>query len=377
MNQTRATIHPIDYILERLCINLQISDSLYGSAEESYKAVGNWLAEKSDLAANKPAIYPQVSLKIGTTIKPIGNEEYDLDMICEFGNVNSMINPKELLNAVYQTIKSNSNYSDIAELKKRCVRINYKRQFHLDIVPAMPNTNDTGTCIFIPDKQENGGVGVWIPTNPKGYANWFEERCKIPRDILNKAAKLEHLPENEPFYDKPPLKRVVQLLKRWRNNVYKDIIEQAPVSIVLTTLAAEHYKNEINLSDAMTTILNSINERNKNGYYEVNNPTTSSPMELLSEKWKKNPECFNHFVIAFGSLTRMWNELKNDRGTVLENRLTLMFGNTDGLVKKAYMDYNNTITEMRKSESLSMSKSGILSTLGGGVKVRPNTFHGD
>jgi len=50
----------------------------------------------------------------------------------------------------------------MVKLKKRCVRIVYKDEFYLDILPACRDHGNGGTCIQVPDRE----LGNWTPSNP-------------------------------------------------------------------------------------------------------------------------------------------------------------------------------------------------------------------
>lgn len=76
----------------------------------------------------------------------------------------------------------------------------------------------------------------WSDSNPRGFRAWFVAR---PEDRFMEArAQVEPLPLPEQTDEKPPLKRVVQLLKRRPDIVFEGGESDAPRSIVLTTLSA-------------------------------------------------------------------------------------------------------------------------------------------
>ncbi|MBI5694990.1 MAG: nucleotidyltransferase [Nitrospirae bacterium] len=291
MSLTASANNQLDSLLEFICIELQLTDTQFKLAEDRYKAIGNCLSKPGNLlSVYSPEIYPQGSLKIGTPVKPVGRDEYDLDIVCEFTKLDPLTNrieAKSLLHAVWDILYSNEIYRDIIELKRRCVRINYKGDFHLDVLPACPNIIEGGTNIVIPDKSENGGHGAWKNSNPKGYAKWFETRATVSEVILKAA---EPLPFPVAVNRKPPLKLAVQLLKRWRDVFFNKYPSQiAPDSIVLTTLAAKAYKGEPHVTDAFSEIITQICEWIDNSPIPlyVTNPANDS--ELLSDKWIINP----------------------------------------------------------------------------------------
>jgi hypothetical protein len=67
-------------VLERLCQGLELTDSQFESAKARYDAVGRWLAGAEDRLIHTVLIYPQGSTAIGTTVKPIGRIEHDVDL---------------------------------------------------------------------------------------------------------------------------------------------------------------------------------------------------------------------------------------------------------------------------------------------------------
>src|SRR4051794_28668622 len=71
-------------LLDRICVELEITDAMFKLAEERYQSIAQYLDEdESPLRQFRPIIYPQGSINIGTTVKPIGDAEYDVDVICQ------------------------------------------------------------------------------------------------------------------------------------------------------------------------------------------------------------------------------------------------------------------------------------------------------
>src|SRR3984893_14811491 len=250
----------LDDLLRLVCEDLQLPSSRYDDAVNRYQAVCNWLeAEGSVVAIFNPTLYPQGSMKIGTTVKPFGRDEYDLDFVCEFRfAVNKLQSPLQLLKLLESRLREHEVYRSILEIKNRCVRLNYANEFHLDILPACPDPTVGGSCLFIPDRKSQ----AWKHSNPRGYADWFESRCELALKALIESrrlmAKAEPIPAQEATEEKAILKRVVQLLKRWRDVRYQREPKLAPISMVLTTMAAQAYGGERTVTEAMTSVLNNF-----------------------------------------------------------------------------------------------------------------------
>ncbi|MDH4338024.1 MAG: nucleotidyltransferase, partial [Candidatus Krumholzibacteria bacterium] len=243
----------LDALLSIICEELQLPTSEYDRAEEHYVAVGHWLdAEGSLLRSWKPVIYPQGSFRIGTTVKPLKEDEFDLDLVCELQLGEANIAPLSVLDMVERRLRDHGTYHNMIERKRRCVRLTYAHEFHLDILPARPDGQASGTRVRIPD----GDLSMWLPSDPRGYARWFEgqaERIKL--------ARVEPVPDQESVAEKSSLQRAVQLLKRWRDLAYQDNTDVAPRSIVLTTLAGECVVEATSTSAALREIIDGITIR--------------------------------------------------------------------------------------------------------------------
>jgi len=379
--------HQLDELLQRICRELQITKTQHEQAETSYMAVAKWLSDDKerfpDIDIN---IYPQGSLRIGTTVRPILQQEFDLDLVCELNlEWKKYENPIKILDLIEERLKEYDTYAPMVERKNRCVRLNYKRNFHMDILPACPVIlHDTGGCVKVPDRKEED----WKDSNPKGYANWFDEIASHYEPVfeystlLEKAAEIDKLPDVEPVEIKPPLKRAVQLIKRYRDVYFKDTPKEAPISIVLTTLAGRVYQGQGSVNETITGILEGIQEMvQKQQKIIVRNPMNE--LEILSERWDSEPKLYEHFLQFISEFCKKWkevNDLKHAGFIEVTDVLKQMFGEepiNKGLTKQAMFTQ-----EMRKRGKLGVTSAGILATTPVAaskeiVPLKRNTFYGD
>ena len=301
---------------EELSNSLDISESEYQSTVESYEAVGNWLADKSsELHPYKPNIYPQGSFLLGTMIKPShDDDELDIDLTCRLTGKKESWTQYNLKQVVGNRLKANKNYEE--KLKKpdgrRCWTIKYSdsRKFHLDILPSIVDKNyevilekaltkfgsvdKNELAIRITDQLTDNyktetNPDNWPKSNPFGFADWFNEQASLD---IRKAIILESRIEPVPTFikNKLPLQRVVQILKRHRDVLFKGDDEK-PISIIITTLAAKAYQKETNLLNALITIVNSMESLIEDRYDSnlgrtlkwVANPVNDE--ENFADKW--------------------------------------------------------------------------------------------
>lgn len=305
-------------LLRYLAEWLDISEYHYRQAEERYQSLGNWLGrDKSIVAKFAPRIYPQGSFRFGTIIKPVSNEEhYDIDLVCELAISKDQISQKELKEAVGYEIKGYAranNMNSPCKEGRRCWTLNYAEgaQFHMDSLPALPDGESFRLLLysngFSADRYTDRSIAItdntspnyaiiypfWPQSNPIGYAEWFKDRMKVQFEAsrMSLAERLRADVEEVPEYKvKTPLQRAIQILKRHRDIRFIKEPEKKPISIIITTLAARAYENEVNVLDALINILERMPNfiLRQDGVVWIPNPV--NPLENFADRWREQPE---------------------------------------------------------------------------------------
>lgn len=74
-----------ELILKEMIESLDLPESAYDRAIKRYEDLGEWFnRDESSLKDNEVHIFPQGSFMLGTTIRPLNEEEeYDLDLACK------------------------------------------------------------------------------------------------------------------------------------------------------------------------------------------------------------------------------------------------------------------------------------------------------
>jgi hypothetical protein len=374
LTNTETFASQVDDLLDQICESLQLTPTQYEAAKGHYEAVARWLgAEGSALAHLRPAIYPQGSLAIGTTVRPTKHTEYDLDLVCQLMKDWTTADAVAVLDLIEKRLRANAIYNPMVERKKRCIRLNYANEFHLDVLPGLPDLAAGGTCLRVPDRE----LKAWKASNPLGYAAWFKARAVFRRVMAEKFA-MAPLPAQEASSEKPPLKRIVQLLKRWRDLTYAGSPEgRAPISIVLTTLAGLHYDGSESISGGLSVILEGIVAAlPRDRRLVVLNPTNRQ--EDLSERWDKDPEAYREFVRGITDLRDKWREVVAMRGIPKVTRvLESLFG--EHPIREVLKAQGDRFMEFRAAGNLSVQPvSGLLVPAAAGIaRVKEHTFHGE
>lgn len=316
--------------LDKVAERLDIPPSKYQAAVKCYKAVGQWLegGEYQGCMRGELDIYPQGSFRLGTVVKPMRNTkegDYDIDLACELSIEKRHTSPCSIKTMVGNRLKEHGTYRKlITKEGKRCWTLEYAEEdgigFHLDVLPAIPspdprNLNDTS--IAITNKSESNYN--WSASNPKGYGIWFDDRNSSvftsmsnmqKRLILERAPNIYMDIEDVPDQlVRTPLQRSIQLMKRHRDMKFNDVHgnDYSPISIIITTLSAYFYQNEIDTFDAMRNIINRLYEhtvliedeaigkcvvphspirRTSNGEWHIGNPVNQK--ENFADRWHED-----------------------------------------------------------------------------------------
>lgn len=315
----------IDAFLDNIAEALDIPPSKHKQAVDRYESIGEWLdADDSPLQEYSPEVYPQGSFRLGTVVRPVkeGEEvEFDIDLVCKLDRRKEDAEPGELKHTVGDRLKEHDTYRKMLKPEgRRCWTLQYAEEdgvgFHMDILPALPEDSDyigyfiessvepryAVHALSITDKDDNRGVYAWSATNPKGYAQWFDEINKAAfqkvagkqkRQLFEKHkmvyASVEDVPDNRV---RTPLQRAIQILKRHRDMRFSNHKweEEKPISIIITTLAARAYNDEETIQKTLNGITDRIrrySETNiierRDGNWFIPNPV--NPKENFADRW--------------------------------------------------------------------------------------------
>jgi hypothetical protein len=307
-------------------------------------------------------IYPQGSFLLGTAIRPIGDgDAYDVDLVVVLEKASrGLLTQERLKEMVGDEIKAYAKAFGLKaepERKRRCWTLEYADavRFHLDILPALPASRDqieeevgadgtrrfeaargnlATTVIAITDEDHAGfrdPTGRWPLSNPKGYGAWFRLAQdaylveQIDRGLIHSGrgrAEVEDIPLHKM---RTPLQAAVMLLKRHRDAMF-DGDEDKPISVIITTLAAEAYRGERTIEATLWNVLPAMRLRiaDLGPIAEILNP--SLPSENFADKWPEAPrkrQMFERWIAQVNTDFFEYlsdNDLRLPRG--LEERMT-------------------------------------------------------
>ena len=391
MNRADAKAKQLGEIYSAIAEKLNITKTQFETAKTSYEAVGAYLREKLGDDETHQAdvdVFPQGSMGLGTVVRPSDeSEDFDVDLVCRL-NDGIWYSESQIKNLVGNVLKEHDVYKKkiLEEGEgKRCWTIDYDL-YHMDVLPCAPKTVDkSDKSIRLTHKNPDGS---YIPkySNPEDYRDWFLSNAKKLPGGLALACESREFGElvKLPVYTlKLPLQRAIQLLKRHRNLMFANAPnkDDAPISIIITTLVTRAYLGEQNvfiLIENALKVLPSLVKDDARGYC-VKNPVI--PEENFAEKWNTNPEK----AAAFKEwCARAFKDLVEKPKTLALPELVKWLGQCLG-EKPTCAAYEEILESQRRlRESGKAVVNGCCDGLGvaasiigtGATAVRPHTFYG-
>lgn len=377
-------------IFDRLGQELEMPPSRYEEAKKRYTSVSNWLQGCRKLGPLDPIMFGQGSFALGTTVRPLHGDEFDVDFISHLQLAHPQLYTQEqVYELILSRLRANGDYVNMVQLMKRCVRLCYANEFHLDITPAVSNPTCPRGSLYVPDRK----LAIWKDSHPKGYAEWFTDIAKLkPRfTTLSKSfsetrhvalGTTEPLPEQQAY--RGVLRRAVQVMKRHRDTFREKqprLADYAPISIIITTLAAHAYElavglgeydSEFDLMNAVITLMpRFIEGPDWKGCYQVKNPSNDG--ENFADKWSE-PQYYLVFTQWHHAMQRDLQTLEKLHGQdELQKSLRDSLGAPE--VDRVFSNQLQQLNQQRQQGRLSITAPAA-APAAASIPLARNTFFG-
>lgn len=251
--------------ISQLAQSLDITPTMRKSAIKKYESIATYLQDHG-ISCN---IYPQGSFALGTVVKPLLKDNYDLDTICELIVEKDETSAKETKESIGQVLKESERYGDVQEYDT-CWTKEYAEGFNIDIVPAVDEKIEKKTTLKSKSTTHSNLIDStiaitkgtssqyrWSTSNPKGFLKWFDEINKpfLEYDKKNRRqyifeqnraifASVEEIPDED---DRSALQTAIQILKRHRDEYFLKVNSKKkadrPISAAITTIVASIAQN--------------------------------------------------------------------------------------------------------------------------------------
>ena len=269
----------LELLLEAAITSIDIPDRLHKLAVYRYDQLGRWLSRRAERRGLNVDVFHQGSFRLGTIVRPVsGGDQYDIDMVyrrdTDMDSITQAKLKTDLGDDLRAYVRSAPDGRPSLKEGKRCWTLIYSDQpFHMDVLPAIPDANEGGNAILLPDKE----LKRWQHSNPIDYADWFRVRMATELDQLRKAlavakgASVDDVPD---WKVKTKLQRAIQALKRHRDLFFIYRPDDRPASIIITTLAAQSYSSGKTLQEVLVKITKAMPDliKRHNGIWWVPNP---------------------------------------------------------------------------------------------------------
>lgn len=384
--------------------NLDITETQFNNLTRSYNAVGKYLEDDPNFKDYHPVVTPQGSLRLGTIIQPITEDgDLDVDLVYRLIGKHQNWTQKHIKQMVGQRLKTHGIYCDMLDKKegRRCWTLlyrqdsdNVKERYHMDILPCVADSMFNSNMelyrnkSFSSVKLDNIAIRItdnkapnydnstlifdWLKSNPDGYAMWFADRCKYYTEKRENITDTI-MPIGKYVKNKSVLQRIVQILKRHRDIMFKDD-EDKPISIIITTLAARAYKGEDSLLEGLVNVISTMEyyiTKDQSGNYVISNPT--NPDENFADKWPTHPKRKENFFRWLSQVKYDVNSIISATGIELRENVGRSFGNA--FSKNLF----NLLTEQHKVSAINgevkIAATGALGSIGKILNAK-NTFYG-
>jgi hypothetical protein len=312
-------------------------------ADDIYRDIGGYLS--AILPGDRDwQFYPQGSARIGTSVYPTGDDEWDIDTVAKIDIAKEDTTQAELKNilgtALRDYVRARAEDTRLGptgvEPGRRCWTLSYDHPFHVDVLPAVPNLDDEAPTdgIWLTDRD----LLRWQPSNPEGYADWFIGRMysefEERRAQIAKAANVS-IEEIPTWRVKTTLQRAVQILKLHRNAFFADDLDNRPPSCVITTLTGLSYDGEHTVVEALMNAAQLMPGPliRSGGTIVLENP--AQPGDNLADRWSQNSFALARFQPWLDDLQRTLDAAT--RGPSDTDRLVASLASRfdEGLIRKA------------------------------------------
>ena len=395
-------------ILETLGESLDITQKQFENLARSYKAVGDFLQNDPVFESYNPIVTPQGSLRLGTIIQPINpDDDLDVDLVYRLSDKNPVWTQKDIKDKVGVRLKGSDRYASMLEKKegRRCWTLLYrersdnpKEKYHMDILPSVADNKyaermrrlfsenfSASTVdqisIRITDREAKDYAtsthkDEWLKSNPDGYALWFANRCKADESVKLMAEAVVSIGKYNK--DKTVLQRIVQILKRHRDMMFRNDTDDKPISIIITTLAARAYRGEKDLLEGLVNVVDNIEKsitKNARGEDVVSNPV--NPEENFADKWPTHPKRRENFYKWLDAVKKDVHEILDGENKIqIQNTMKRAFGD-DAVTKASSLLVERRKTKLATGAALLTSAGKVTASTVGKMVNTLNTFYGE
>lgn len=178
--------------------------------------------------------------------------------------------------------------------------------------------------------------------------------------------------------DKTVLQRIVQILKRHRDMMFRYDKEDKPISIIITTLAARAYKGENELLEGLVNVVDIFEKsitKNDKGEDVVFNPV--NPEENFADKWPTHPKRRENFYNWVAAVKKDVHEILDGTNKIqIQDTMVRVFGK-DMITKALSLLVERRKAKLATGAALLTGAGKVAASTMGKIINTANTFYGE
>jgi hypothetical protein len=160
----------LDYFRYFLQDTVNLNQTRIDQLDSRVTAVSNYLDGHETMGLIVQETIRQGSYAHKTIIKPVGNHEFDADVLLLMAEQQDW-EPYEYTRRLRAAFRDSATYKDMVGRRTRSVELDYAGEFHMDLVPYL--VIDERYWIT------NHKTNQLEETNPEGFNEWLDERDRI------------------------------------------------------------------------------------------------------------------------------------------------------------------------------------------------------
>lgn len=244
--------------------------------------------------------YNQGSYAMGTGVRPINGNDYDIDLALHFNTTTKKYpDPVELKLRVKKALENMGYASDDIEVQDPCVTL-HLRDHHVDL--AIYASDHNQQPVFAWGKKRGSSQNSWEPADPHQMITLVNRRF-TKGDRKNQFI------------------RIIRYLKRWKDENFRSQGYSAPPGIALTTLVYEWFDPVlINRKPDDLEALHQFLERAKRYQYGVGNYDFSLPMKPKRDLFRKLKEGKTHLEDYQKKMRALTDDVRQTRHHLHQGR---------------------------------------------------------
>jgi hypothetical protein len=154
--------------------------------QKDVDALEAYLAEDEVFGDLFLGLIPAGSWAHRTIIRPVQtNDLFDADVLLDLVEQPSWL-AKDYVGNLYTSLRESTIYRPLATRKKRCVRLDFPGDFHIDLVPYMERSGQN----YITNRHEPEDEGSFELSNPEAFTEWMDTKHRATSGNFVKAVRL-------------------------------------------------------------------------------------------------------------------------------------------------------------------------------------------